>query len=355
MDFEGIIKQVVTSGSPDLHLQVGQHPIVRLKTGEIAALNEYSALGKRDVDGIILKITNQIQKEQFQENLEVDFSYSIENFGRFRVNIYHEQHGPAIAFRLISEEIPTMEALGLSKSIENLCQIPHGLVLITGPTGMGKSTTLASMIDYINQNRQSHIITIEDPIEYIYTNKNSLVTQREINVHTHSFANAMRSALRQDPDVVMVGEMRDLETIAAAVTLAETGHLVFSTLHTSDAAQTIDRIIDVFPAYQQQQIKAQLGNTLKGVISQVLIPSVDGKNRVAAREIMLSNDAIRNCIITGQIHQIYNMIQLNSGEGMILMDQALEKLVKEGKITKDDALSKAHDIEALTEQLSVIV
>ncbi len=351
MDLDNLLNEVISSKSPDLHLQVGQPPVVRLKNGDIAALTKHEPLKKEEIEEVIQKITNPTHKERLEKNLELDFSHSVKGQGRFRVNVFYEQNGPSIAFRMIGEEIPNFEAIGLGKEAEELCQLPHGLVLITGPTGMGKSTTLASMIDYINQNRSAHIITIEDPIEYLYKSKNCLVTQREVNVHTHTFSNAIKSALRQDPNVVMVGEMRDLETIAAAITLAETGHLVFSTLHTPDAAQTIDRIIDVFPAYQQQQIRAQLGTTLKGVIAQVLVPQADGNGRVAAREIMLSNDAIRNCITQGKIHQIYSMIQLNSSEGMKLMDQSLEQLVKEGAITKEDALSKAHDIDALFDAL----
>ena len=354
MDFQKLIQEVSASESPDLHLQVGQHPIVRLKNGSIAALNQYLEVTKEDIEGVIKEITNDEQEKRFKENLEFDFSFSANGSGRFRVNIYQERFGPAVAFRMISETIPTLEELGLGTSIEQLVQMPNGLVLVTGPTGSGKSTTLASMIDYINANRNAHVITIEDPIEYVYQNKNCLITQREVNVHTHSFSNAIRSALRQDPDVVMIGEMRDLETIAAAMTLAETGHLVFSTLHTSDTAQTVDRIIDVFPAYQQQQIQTQLANTLKGVVSQVLIPHASGEGRVAAREVMLSNDAVRNCIVQGQVHQIYNMIQIGSSEGMILMDQSLENLVREGKISKEDALSKASDVEVLATQLSTI-
>lgn len=354
MDFNKLIRQVLESQSPDLHLHVGQYPIVRLKTGNIAALNEYPILTKENIEKVISEITNEEQKKRFKKDLEFDFSFHMGKVGRFRVNIYQERFGPAIAFRTISEKIPTLKELGLGPEVEQLLKLPHGLVLVTGPTGMGKSTSLAAMIDYINADRQAHILTIEDPIEYVYKSNNCLVTQREVNVHTHTFANAIRAALRQDPDVVMVGEMRDLETIAAAMTLAETGHLVFSTLHTPDSAQTVDRIVDVFPAYQQQQIRTQLGNTLKGVISQVLIPRVDEKGRVAAREIMISNDAIRNCIIQGQIHQIYSMIQISSSEGMILMDQSLEDLVRAGMITKENALAKASDIDSLSSKLSDI-
>ncbi len=351
MDISALLQEVITSQSPDLHLQIGQPPIVRLKTGAIGAVNKYPPLTKEDLNGIIDVIANETQKQEFADNLEVDFSFSISNTGRFRANVYQERFGPAIALRVISDEIPTLEELGLGPSIEQLLQIPHGLVLVTGPTGSGKSTTLASMVDYINSHRNAHIITIEDPIEYVYQNKNCLITQREINVHTHSFSSAIRAALRQDPDVVLVGEMRDLETIAAAMTLAETGHLVFSTLHTPSASQTIDRVTDVFPAYQQGQIRNQLSNNLKGVISQVLIPHSSGEGRVAAREIMLANDGIKNCIAQGQINQMNSMIQIGSSEGMILMDQSLEDLVRAGMVTKEDALSKANDMEALSKRL----
>lgn len=347
MDFESLMKEVLSSEAPDLHLQVGQKPIIRLKNGDLASLGDRPVIQREEVEKIIDAISGEYQKDRFENELEVDFSYHVKDFGRFRVNVYHEQFGPAIAFRMISEKIPTLKELGLNETVERLCHLPNGLVLVTGPTGSGKSTTLAAMIDYINENRRSHVITIEDPIEYVFKNKNCLVTQREVNIHTRSFTNAIKSALRQDPDVVMVGEMRDLETIAAAMTLAETGHLVFSTLHTADAASTINRVIDVFPAYQQQQIKAQLASTLKGVVAQVLVPKAEGDGRVAAREILIGNDAIKNCIQQGQMHQIHTMMQLNAAEGMVLMDQSLEKLVKEGKITTEDALSKAYDVEML--------
>ena len=345
---------VINSNSPDLHLQVGQHPIVRVKTGSIVTVNKYPVLTTEDLREIIDFIMNDDQKKEYEENLEIDFSFSLKNVGRFRVNVYIDRFGPAIAFRVISDRIPTLEELGLGPSIEQLLQLPNGLVLITGPTGSGKSTTLASMIDYINQHRNAHIITIEDPIEYIYENKNCLITQREVKVHTHTFASAMRSALRQDPDVVLVGEMRDLETISAALTMAETGHLVFSTLHTTDAVQTVDRIIDVFPPGQQGQIRNQTANMLKGVISQILVPHASGEGRIAAREIMISNDGIRNCIAQQQSNQIYTMIQIGSSEGMMLMDDSLEELVKAGHISKQDALSKAHDLESLANRLEKI-
>lgn len=355
IDLNQIMKGVIESGSPDLHLQVGQPPVIRTKNGELTALQGSTEfLTEADITGVIDSIMTDQMKESLRKDHQVDFSYSIPEISRFRVNVYQEKNGPAIAFRVISENIPSMEDLDLGDTARYLAMQPNGLVLVTGPTGMGKSTVMASMLDYINENRKAHIITIEDPIEFVYKNKQCLVTQRELGSHTHSFSDAIKGALRQDPDVVMVGEMRDLETIAAAITLAETGHLVFSTLHTSDAAQTVDRIIDVFPAYQQQQIRAQLSNTLRGVLSQLLLPRADGEGRVAAREYMIVNDAIRNCIAQGETHQIPSIIQINAGEGMILMDSALENLYKQGMITAEEALSKATDAESLQQRLGVL-
>ncbi|MBI5412042.1 type IV pilus twitching motility protein PilT [Candidatus Peregrinibacteria bacterium] len=349
MDFQSLIKEVVATESPDLHLHVGQRPMMRLKNGSLSAMGS-EALSEEALQKIIETITTKAQQDKLKENAEIDFSYAVSGVARFRVNVYREKNGPAMALRVIAGTIPEMANLGLSEVISSFTTLPHGLVLVTGPTGMGKSTTLASMIDHINQTRECHIITIEDPIEYAYESKKALVTQREINSHTSSFPQAVRSALREDPDVVLVGEMRDLETIAATITLAETGHLVFSTLHTSDAPQTVDRIIDVFPAYQQQQIRTQLAGTLKGVISQTLVPRADGKGRVAAREILVVNDAVRNCIMHGETHQIYSLIQLGQADGMMLMDQSLEQLVRAGLITVDEALSKANDLESLRER-----
>jgi len=351
MNLSQLIAEVHSSGSPDLHLQVGKYPTVRLKTGALAPIEKFPILTKDDIDQFINAITSDDQKRRFKEDHEADFSFSLDGTGRFRVNIFQELEGPAMAFRVISEFIPPLEELGLGPKIESLLQVNHGFVLVTGPTGSGKSTTLASMIDHINATRNVHIITIEDPIEFVYDTKQSLITQRELNVHTHSFSKAIRSALRQDPDIVMVGEMRDLETISAAITLAETGHLVLSTLHTTDCVQTIDRILDVYPADQQQQIRHQLASNLKGVISQVLIPRVDGNGRIAAREIMISNDAIKNCISKGDTHQVYTMIQLGGAEGMMLMDEVLEEMVRESIISKEDALSKASDFNALSTRL----
>ncbi|MBT7484231.1 PilT/PilU family type 4a pilus ATPase, partial [Candidatus Peregrinibacteria bacterium] len=282
----------------------------------------------------------------------VDFSYGAPDVGRFRVNLYQDKEGMALAFRSIPSEPPSLEQMGLPQIFGDFVMKSRGLVLVTGPTGSGKSTTLAAMIDYANINRKAHIITIEDPIEFIHNSKNALITQREVNSHTNSFSTAIRSALRQDPDIVLVGEMRDLETIAAAITLAETGHLVLSTLHTTDAAQTVDRMIDVFPAYQQEQIRAQLSVGLLGVISQTLVPRIDGEGRAAAFEVMIMNDAMRNCVKEGQTHQIYSMLQIGKSEGMQTLDDSLADLVANGTVSPEAAMAKAHDVEAFKQKIS---
>jgi twitching motility protein PilT len=351
MDLNQLLSDVHASGIPDLHLQVGKYPVIRLKNGDVAPVDKAPILTNALVTGFIKEITSDEQRKDFAKEHEIDFSFSIKSGGRFRVNVFEEREGPALAFRVISQTIPQLDELGLGEPVKNLLQLNHGFILVTGPTGCGKSTTMASMIDYINATKKCHIITIEDPIEYVYENKQSLITQRELNVHTHSFTNAIRSALRQDPDVVMVGEMRDLDTIAAAITLAETGHLVLSTLHTSDTVQTINRIIDVYPSYQQQQIRNQLAAMLKGVIAQVLIPRADADERVAVREIMIMNDGIRNCIAKGDISQIYSMIEIGVSEGMVSLDQMLEEYVRAGAISKENALAKASDFDSLNNRL----
>ena len=342
INLTAIMKKMLEIDSPDLHLRVGHAPVLRLKNGELNTI-QAEVMTKGDIYQVIDEITTPEQISAFREKHQIDFSYHIAGLSRFRVNVFDEYNGPGIAFRIIPEHIPTLEEIGLTQDIKDLLMESTGLVLVTGSTGMGKSTTLASMIDYINENKKSHIITVEDPIEFVYKNKKCLITQRELNAHTRSFSEAISGALRQDPDVVMVGEMRDLETIAAAITLAETGHLVLSTLHTTDAAQTVDRIIDVFPPYQQQQIRSQLSSVLKGVISQVLIPRADGDGRVAAREVMFVNDAIRNCIAKEETHQIYSVIQISRDSGMNLMDDSLEDLCRDGVITEEAAVSHATD------------
>ncbi|MBN2306910.1 type IV pilus twitching motility protein PilT [Candidatus Peregrinibacteria bacterium] len=352
LDLKGVMQQAADNHSPDLHFQVGQPPIIRQKNGSLTALERAPVLTKEDIDEIVASITTEDQRKVLKEEWQLDFSYHLEGVSRFRVNVYQEYHGPAISFRLIPDEIPTMEDLALDDVIKTLAMMQNGMILVTGPTGSGKSTVIASIIDYINKKRSAHVITIEDPIEFLYKSDNCLFSQRELNVHTHTFAGAIRAALRQDPDIVMVGEMRDLETISAAITLAETGHLVFSTLHTNDAAQTIDRIIDVFPANQQQQIRSQLSGTLRGVISQTLVPRVDGIGRVAAREIMIVNDAIQNCIQKAETNQIYSIMQINADQGMRLMDDSLQLLVQQGVISVEDAVSHASDSESLYQKLT---
>ncbi len=351
LDLKGVMQKAAEQHSPDLHLQVGQPPIIRLRNGSLSALDKAPVMTKADIDEIIADITTESQREIFDKEKQLDFSYHLEGISRFRVNVYQEYHGPAISFRLIPDQIPTLDELDIDEVVKSLAMMNSGLILVTGPTGMGKSTVIASIVDYINKNRSAHIITIEDPIEFIYKSENCLFSQRELNVHTNTFAGAIRAALRQDPDIVMVGEMRDLETISAAITLAETGHLVLSTLHTIDAAQTVDRIIDVFPSGQQQQIRAQLAGTLKSVISQTLVPKSDGNGRVAAREIMIVNDAIQNCILKAETNQIYSIMQINADEGMKLMDDSLEMLVRAGTITADEAVSHASDSQTLYSKL----
>ncbi|OIP81327.1 type IV pili twitching motility protein PilT [Candidatus Peregrinibacteria bacterium CG22_combo_CG10-13_8_21_14_all_44_10] len=341
---EQILKLVAGHNAPDVHLKTSQAPILRMPNGNLLVA-EGQALTSEDVYDIARKITSDEKYADFEKNKQVDCAYSLQGVGRFRVNVYQEQSGPAIAFRLIPAEVPAYANLGLPEALSDLAMRPRGLLLVTGPTGSGKSTTLASLIDLINQNKRSHIITIEDPIEYVYESKKSLVTQREIGIHSNSFPDAIKASLRQDPDVIMVGEMRDLETIAAAITLAETGHLVLATLHTQDAAQSVDRMIDVFPAYQQQQIRAQLSVSLLAVLSQVLVPKKEGGGRIAAAELMISNDAVKNCIKEGETHQIYSMIQIGREEGMQTLDTSLAALVKAGLVTPEAAISKARDVE----------
>jgi len=317
VEINGLLKIAVEKGASDLHLTVGIPPTIRLH-GELIHLEGQPTLTSKDTDELSSSMITSLQKERFQAEFELDFSYNIEGLSRFRANIYHQKDGVAIAMRVIPSKIPTPQEINLTKEVVNLTNLRNGLVLVTGPTGSGKSTSLAALINTINENKPDHILTIEDPIEFVYPHKKAMVNQREVGSHTKSFANALKYALREDPDIVLVGEMRDLETIAAALTIAETGHLVFATLHTLDAAQTVDRVIDVFPPYQQQQIRTMLGGALRGVICQQLIPRKDKKGRVAAREILFVTPAIANLFREGKTYQIYSGIQ--TGQSRCLTD-----------------------------------
>ena len=342
---ENMLEEVVKNDASDLHISVGSEPVIRID-GTLKKIPGYPKLTEEDVEKIIYSVVDDIQKDILLKDKEVDFSFAFGDIARFRANAFHQKGNMGLALRLIPSKIRTVSELGLPEVINNLADIPRGLVLITGPTGSGKSTTLAAMIDKINTNKGFHIITIEDPIEYTHEHKKSIIDQREVHYDTRSFSAALRSALREDPDVVLIGEMRDLETISAAITIAKTGHLVLATLHTNNAAQSIDRMIDVFPPYQQQQIRVQLSNILQGVVSQRLIPAIAG-GRIAVAEIMLSTPAVKNIIREGKTHQLDAVIQTSSEQGMISMDKALSICVKSGKISSDQARGYAVSVEEL--------
>lgn len=345
MNIGDVLKNAVEKGASDVHIATNTKPMARI-TGDIVAL-DFPEMTSEDIDKAIKEIIPESMREKLDQGDEIDCGFSIKDCARFRVNIYQEKKGWAIAFRAISDKIPSVEDVGIQESIINLTKIPKGLILVTGPTGSGKSTLIACLIDLINKERKSHIITMEDPIEYLFEDRSCIVSQREIGDHSGSFASALKYALRQDPDIVLVGEMRDLETISMALTMAETGHLVFATLHTTDAAQTVDRIIDVFPAFQQQQVRMQLSGALRAVISQELLPNIEGTGRVAAREVMIVNSAIANLIREGQTHQIYSAIQTGKGVGMCSMDNALADLCRDGLITYEAAEAKSNNPDAL--------
>jgi len=342
---ESLLEEVVKQDASDLHLTVGLPPTLRVD-GALKPVTNTQPLTATDVERLIFSIVDDIQKDILLKDMEVDFSFAFGDVARFRANAFHQKGNMALALRLIPTKIRTLEELGMPKVANKFTEFPRGLVLVTGPTGSGKSTTLAAMVDKINSERAVHIITIEDPIEYTHENKKSIVQQREVHYDTRSFAASLRSALREDPDVVLIGEMRDLETIAAAITIAETGHLVLATLHTNNAAQSVDRMIDVFPPHQQQQIRVQLSNILMSIVSQRLIPQIGG-GRVAASEIMVANPAVRNIIREGKTHQLDAVIQTSAEEGMQTMDHTLASLIKSGKITLDEAKGYAIDIKEL--------
>ena len=341
-----LLGKLLEANGSDLHLTAGTPPTVRVH-GELERLEEYPPLTPRALQGMIYAILPQKMRERFEQELELDMSYSLPGRARFRVNVYMQRDAVGAVFRVIPFEIKGLDDLGLPPVAADLARFPRGFVVVTGPTGSGKSTTLAAMVDVVNRERAGHIMTVEDPIEFLHKHKACVVNQREIGADTHSFAAALKHVLRQDPDVILVGEMRDLETISTAITAAETGHLVFATLHTQDAPQTIDRIIDVFPPHQQQQTRVQLSTTLQGVITQQLVPTVDGKGRVVAAEVMVATPGIRNLIREGKVHQIYSAMQAGGRYGMQTMDMSLASHVKAGRVTQQMAFERCHDPEEL--------
>jgi len=341
MEIIDILKAGVEKGASDIHLVIGSRPMARID-GELIAFEAFPVISADESRRLIYTLLSDDQKARFEQDWELDFSIVIAQSARFRANILQQKNGLEAVIRIIASTIPSPDEILLPHAVTQLTDLTRGLVLVTGTTGSGKSTTLACLIDRINEKRRGHILTIEDPIEFVFENKNCVIRQREVGQQTKSFSAALKHALRQDPDVVMIGELRDLETISAALTVAETGHLVFATLHTTDAAQTIDRIVDVFPAYQQQQVRIQLSNVLKGVVAQTLVPRRSGKGRVAAREIMIVTPAISNLIREGKTHQIYGAIDTGLRAGMISLDRALMDLAKQGVISKEEALAKAN-------------
>ena len=339
---EILLEEIVRKNASDLHLQVGLPPMMRLD-GVLAPFPGYNPLNAEEVEHLVFAILDDDQQKILIKDKEFDFSFAFGDLGRFRVNAFHERGNLAASLRLIPNQIKTITELGMPPVIQSFADFPRGLVLVTGPTGSGKSTTLAALIDKINSEKAQHIITIEDPIEFTHKSKRSAIVQREVHYDTYSFSAALRSSLRQDPDVVLIGEMRDLETISAAITIAETGHLVFATLHTNSAAQSIDRMIDVFPPHQQSQVRSQLANILQGICAQRLVPAIGG-GRVVAAEVMVVNPAIRNIIREGKTHQLDTVIQTGSDQGMQTMDRTLVKLVQSGVVTYDDAREFAVDL-----------
>ncbi|MDP9165222.1 MAG: type IV pilus twitching motility protein PilT [Actinomycetota bacterium] len=339
-----LLLEVLDRGASDLHLTVGAPPTVRMN-GHLEPVEGREPLTPQVIQQVLYAILTQKQRERFEEVLELDFAYSLPGRARFRVNLYKQREAIGAAFRLIPYEIRRLADLGVPPSVANFAMLPRGFVLVTGPTGSGKSTTLAAIIDQANRQRREHIMTVEDPIEFLHTHQQCLVNQREVGEDTHNFQNALKHVLRQDPDIILVGEMRDLETISVALTAAETGHLVFATLHTQDAAQTIDRVIDVFPPHQQQQVRVQLAGSLQGVVCQQLLRTVDGRGRVVATEVLIATPAVRNLIREGKTHQIYSAMQAGGKFGMATMDQHLAELVKKGSVAYDAALEKCHHVE----------
>ncbi len=345
-DIQALLKQMVEWKASDLHLSAGEPPHLRIDERLLPL--EQPPLSSQDIREMISTVVSRERLEKFQRELELDFSFSVVGVGRFRVNVFLQRGNVGAAIRALPEHIRTFEECGLpTKTMVDLCRRPRGLVLVTGATGSGKSTTMASMVDWINTERPCHIITVEDPVEYLHRNKRALVDQREVDADTRSFTQALKHMLRQDPNVILIGEMRDLETIEAALNIAETGHLVFATLHTSDCVQTINRIIDVFPAHAQNQVRIQLSFVLLGVFAQQLVPMADGRGRALAAEMMLVNHAVRALIRESKVHQIYSVIQTAQRDGMRTMNQAFYELVTAGLITLDEARARSTDPEDL--------
>ena len=345
MDIGEILREVIVRNASDLHLAVGVPPVVRID-GHLQKL-DYPILNPGEARELIYSILTQDQRQKLETDWEVDLSYSLYGQARFRVNAYFNRGSLGAAFRLVPVKIRGIEELGLPRILHSMAQKPRGFVLVTGPTGSGKSTSLAAMIDEINETRSEHIVTIEDPIEFLHEHKKCVVNQREVGSDTKGFGPALRSALRQDPDIILIGELRDLETIQIALTAAETGHLVFATLHTQDCPQTIDRMVDVFPPYQQEQIRVMIAATLEGIVTQQLLPCLGGKGRVAACEVLVPNPAVRNLIREGKTHQLYTVMQTGGQQGMQTMNASLADLVRGGRITKDLALRRSSTPEDL--------
>jgi len=337
---DDLLEQMVAMGASDLHITVASPPAFRVR-GHIVRAEGFEPFNAEDTRSILYRILSSEQQKHFELNRQLDFAYSMPGLARFRVNVYFQREAVGAAFRLIPQEIKTLEELSLPPVLHQLSEYPRGLVLVTGPTGSGKSTTLASIIDEINRNRSEHILTVEDPIEFVHRHKQCIVNQREIGPDALSFGDALKAALRQDPDVILVGEMRDLETISTALTAAETGHLVFGTLHTQSAPSTIDRIIDVFPPAQQEQVRIMIANSLQAIVTQALLPTADGGGRVAALEVLLPDDAVRNLIRQAKVEQVYSVMQTNTARGMQTMEQALADLALRRVVNVDDALSRS--------------
>jgi twitching motility protein PilT len=343
---DDLLEQMVARGASDLHVTTNTPPVVRVR-GKIERLDGCPSLTSEDTQQLLYRILSSERQKQLEIKRQLDFSHSIPGLARFRVNVYFQRESVAAAFRLIPDELKTLEELGIPASLHQLAEKPRGIVLVTGPTGSGKSTTLAALIDEINRNRNEHILTVEDPIEFLHRHKRCIVNQREIGPDATSFGDALKAALREDPDVILVGEMRDLETISTALTAAETGHLVFGTLHTQSAPSTIDRIIDVFPPEQQEQVRIMIAMSLQGVVTQTLLPTADGTGRVPALEILLPDDAVRNLIRQGKVEQIYSVMQTNTAKGMQTMEQSLAHLIQHRIVTLEEGLARSSKPEQL--------